>query len=97
MDPAANKYARQLAVAKEAALKAGEVIRSSRDRAQATVKSGVDLVTEVDTEVEKLVTGMLKEKFPSDLIIGEEDQAKNASGSQGEKIPDGNAWCIDPM
>lgn len=97
MDPS-NKYALQLAAAKEAALKAGHVIRTSRDRAKATVKSGVDLVTEVDKEVEKLVTGLLKDKFPTDIIIGEEDQSENSSGSQGEKIPTQHAcWCIDPI
>jgi len=87
-------YARQLSVAKEAALKAGELIRTSRDRAQAKVKSGVDLVTEVDEAAEELVTSIVKDAFPSDEIIGEEAQAENASGSQGEAIPDGNVWCV---
>ena len=52
---AASKYSAQHAAARETALKAGDVIRNSRDRAQAKVKSGVDLVTEVDQEVERIV------------------------------------------
>mmetsp|Transcript_18504 Transcript_18504/g.53103 ORF Transcript_18504/g.53103 Transcript_18504/m.53103 type:complete len:287 (+) Transcript_18504:148-1008(+) len=94
---AASKYSAQHAAAREIALKAGDVIRNSRDRAQAKVKSGVDLVTEVDQEVERIVAQHIRAKFPSDLIIGEEDQTENASGAQGDRIPDGNAWCIDPI
>ena len=96
---ATSKYSAQHAAAREIALKAGDVIRNSRDRApQAKVKSGVDLVTEVDQEVERIVTEYIRSQFPSDLIIGEEDQAENASGAQGDRIPaDGNAWCIDPI
>ena len=94
---AASKYSAQHAAAREIALKAGDVIRNSRDRAQAKVKSGVDLVTEVDQEVERIVTEHIRSVFPSDRIIGEEDQAENASGAQGDRILDGNAWCIDPI
>lgn len=94
---AASKYSAQHAAAREIALKAGDVIRNSRDRAQAKVKSGVDLVTEVDQEVERIVTQHIRSVFPSDRIIGEEDQAENASGAQGDRILDGNAWCIDPI
>jgi inositol-phosphate phosphatase/L-galactose 1-phosphate phosphatase len=95
---ATSEFQAQHAAAREIALKAGAVIRNSRDRALAKVKSGVDLVTEVDQEVERLVTEHIRSRFPSDLIIGEEDQAENASGAQGDRIPsDGNAWCIDPI
>ena len=97
-----SKYAKQLHAAKAAALKAGEIIRSSQDNANVIAKSsdGVDLVTEVDHEVERVVIDMLKAEFPDDLFVGEEDQAGGNGGKQGDSFPltDTNGiWCIDPI
>ena len=54
---------------------------------------GVDLVTEADTRVEKVVTQMIKNAFPNDIIIGEEDQAESAAGKQDELFPTDRIWC----
>ena len=90
----------QLERAKSAALKAGEIIRSyhsvgrSNNSALVCVKSGVDLVTEADTRVEKLITEMIKNAFPNDIIIGEEDYASCPLGSQDEPFPNASILCI---
>jgi len=87
-----------------AALKAGEIIVSyssvgrSSNSARVDVKSGVDLVTEADTRVEKVVISMIRDAYPDDLIVGEEDQAETPLGRPGEEFPsDRNIWCIDPI
>jgi fructose-1,6-bisphosphatase/inositol monophosphatase family enzyme len=54
---------------------------------------GVDLVTEADTRVEKVITQMIKGAFPNDIIIGEEDQAESAAGKQDDLFPTGRIWC----
>ena len=36
---------------------------------------------------------MIKDAFPNDLIIGEEDQAESAAGKQDELFPTGRIWC----
>ena len=36
---------------------------------------------------------MIKNAFPNDLIIGEEDQAETAAGKQDELFPTGRIWC----
>lgn len=93
-----NKYAAQLALAKSAALRAGEVIRASRTDKNVMVKKGVDLVTEIDQRVEKLVIDIIREEFPEDAIVGEEDySASSTKAAPGEKIPEGKVWCIDPI
>ena len=36
---------------------------------------------------------MIKDAFPNDIIIGEEDQAETAAGKQDELFPSGRIWC----
>lgn len=103
---AQSPYQAQLELAKSAALKAGDIIRTysaggggrSGNSAAVCVKSGVDLVTEADTHVERVVTQMIKDVFPDDLIVGEEDQADSPNGGQYEPFPaKGAIWCVDPI
>jgi 3'-phosphoadenosine 5'-phosphosulfate (PAPS) 3'-phosphatase len=99
---ASSSYQAQLILAKEAAKVAGNIILSyhstsvgrCNNSAKVNVKSGVDLVTEADTRVEKIVTDMIKEAFPNDLIVGEEDQAESPKGGPGEQFPGGSIWCV---
>jgi fructose-1,6-bisphosphatase/inositol monophosphatase family enzyme len=97
-----SPYQAELELAKAAALKAGEIVRSysssssygrSNNSATVSVKSGVDLVTEADTHVERIVTEMITEAFPEDVIVGEEDQAERPNGAQGDLFPTGRVWC----
>lgn len=99
---ASSNYQPQLILAKEAAKVAGNIILSyhstsvgrCNNSAKVNVKSGVDLVTEADTRVEKIVTEMIKKAFPSDLIVGEEDQAESPKGKHGDDFPAGSVWCV---
>ncbi|EJK63587.1 hypothetical protein THAOC_15744 [Thalassiosira oceanica] len=82
-----------------AALKAGEIIASyssvgrSSNSARVDVKSGVDLVTEADTRVEKVVISMIRDAYPNDVIVGEEDQAVTPLGRPGEEFPSDRNIC----
>lgn len=41
---------------------------------------------------------MIKDAFPSDVIVGEEDQAECPKGGQDDHFPaKGSIWCVDPI
>ncbi|XP_034534455.1 inositol monophosphatase 1-like, partial [Notolabrus celidotus] len=78
-----------------AARRAGEVVRDALqvDRKVMTKSSSVDLVTQTDQKVEKLIIQSVKDKFPSHRFIGEESVAA------GERcvLTDEPTWIIDPI
>ncbi|MFJ8106570.1 inositol monophosphatase family protein [Streptomyces sp. NPDC096132] len=81
-----------LKLAKEAARRAGELLRDGRpaDLAVAATKSSpIDVVTEMDIAAEKLITGLISEHRPDDGFLGEEGAA--STGSTGIR------WVIDPL
>ncbi|WP_256107070.1 inositol monophosphatase family protein [Streptomyces sp. ODS05-4] len=81
-----------LAVALEAARRAGALLRDGRpaDLAVAATKSSpIDVVTEMDLAAEKLITGYLAEHRPDDGLLGEEGAA--TEGASGVR------WVIDPL
>ncbi|MFJ2114508.1 MULTISPECIES: inositol monophosphatase family protein [unclassified Streptomyces] len=81
-----------LALALEAARRAGALLRDDRpdDLAVAATKSSpVDVVTEMDIAAEKLITGYLAEHRPDDGFLGEE--GAGSAGSSGVR------WVIDPL
>ncbi|XP_068722296.1 inositol monophosphatase 1-like isoform X2 [Montipora capricornis] len=77
------------------ARKAGEVVKEAfyKEKTIDTKSCGTDLVTETDQQVENLIIGHLKEKFPSHSFIGEE------MVSSGEKcnLTNEPTWIIDPI
>ncbi|MFE7959665.1 MULTISPECIES: inositol monophosphatase family protein [unclassified Streptomyces] len=81
-----------LALAREAAHRAGTLLRDGRpaDLAVAATKSSsVDVVTEMDIAAEKLITGLISERRPDDGLLGEE--GGTSEGSTGIR------WVIDPL
>ncbi|WP_406006310.1 inositol monophosphatase [Streptomyces sp. NBC_00637] len=81
-----------LELAKEAARRAGELLRDGRpaDLAVAATKSSpIDVVTEMDIAAEKLITGLISEHRPDDGFLGEE--GASSEGSSGIR------WVIDPL
>ncbi|KUJ68645.1 inositol monophosphatase [Streptomyces albus subsp. albus] len=89
IDPADQEL---LAVALEAARRAGELLRDGRPAdlgVAATKTSPIDVVTEMDLAAEKLITGFLAERRPDDGLLGEE--GASAPGSSGVR------WVIDPV
>lgn len=81
-----------LALAQEAARRAGELLRDGRpaDLAVAATKSSpIDVVTEMDIAAEKLITDLISERRPDDGFLGEEGAA--TEGTSGIR------WVIDPL
>ncbi|MEU6120307.1 inositol monophosphatase family protein [Streptomyces sp. NPDC047123] len=81
-----------LAVALEAAHRAGTFLRDGRPDdlgVAATKSSAVDVVTEMDIASEKLITAFLAERRPADGVLGEE--GASSEGSSGVQ------WVVDPI
>ncbi|MEV4441588.1 inositol monophosphatase family protein [Streptomyces sp. NPDC049577] len=81
-----------LAVALEAAERAGELLRDGRPAdlgVAATKTSSIDVVTEMDIAAEKLITAFLAERRPEDGLLGEE--GASSAGTSGVR------WVIDPI
>ncbi|CAG7832525.1 unnamed protein product [Allacma fusca] len=74
---------------------AGQVIREAiaKTKQIQTKSSDIDLVTETDQQVEKLLIGGLQKTFPDHKFIGEESTAA------GQKcvLTDDPTWIIDPV
>ncbi|MFJ9634355.1 inositol monophosphatase family protein [Streptomyces sp. NPDC091280] len=81
-----------LALAQEAARKAGALLRDGRpaDLAVAATKSSpIDVVTEMDIAAEKLITDLISEARPDDGFLGEE--GASVTGTSGVR------WVVDPL
>ncbi|NEU56201.1 inositol monophosphatase [Halorussus sp. MSC15.2] len=83
----------RLAVAKRAAREGSEVAAESfRQGIDVETKSGkTDVVTEADRRTQRRVIEVIREEYPDDAIVGEEEDELKA-------VPDeGDAWVIDPI
>ncbi len=69
---------------------AGELAHSHADKLQIEGKADGSLVTDADREVEQLIRTGLGQRWPSDVIVGEE-----MAGSADTDTD--NAWYIDPI
>ncbi|AWE52881.1 inositol monophosphatase family protein [Streptomyces nigra] len=81
-----------LTLAREAARRAGDLLRDGRpaDLAVAATKSSpIDVVTEMDIAAEKLITDVISGRRPQDGFLGEEGAA--TEGTSGVR------WVIDPL
>ncbi|MGW3239058.1 inositol monophosphatase family protein [Streptomyces olivaceus] len=85
-------HADLLEIAREAAHRAGTLLRDGRpaDLAVAATKSSpIDVVTEMDIAAEKLITELIAARRPEDGILGEEGSA--TEGTSGVR------WVVDPL
>ncbi|VEN51911.1 unnamed protein product [Callosobruchus maculatus] len=76
--------------------KAGDIVKEktlNRDKLIETKSSDIDLVTETDQEVEKLLIDNLSKKFNGHKFIGEE----TVSGGGQCILTDAPTWIIDPI
>ena len=83
----------RLAVAERAARAGGEVAaRNFRRDIDVETKSGdTDVVTEADRAAQRRVIEVVREEFPDDAIVGEEED-------ELKEVPDeGAAWVVDPI
>lgn len=80
-----------LKVAKQAAIKAGQVIMGFYDKElQITIKTdNSDLLTQADLESEKTIVGIITKNFPSHNIIAEEKTRIDKKSNY--------TWAIDPL
>jgi myo-inositol-1(or 4)-monophosphatase len=82
---------RLLTTAIEAVVKAGELQMAGFGRdIQVDKKGTIDLVTEVDVAVERMVRALIAERFPDHSILAEELGGAAAA-------PTGPCWVFDPI
>ncbi|MFJ1706205.1 inositol monophosphatase family protein [Kitasatospora sp. NPDC088346] len=92
MSPSPDLLAELLELAKEAAIRAGALLRDGRPAdlgVAATKSSPVDVVTEMDLASEKLILELIGERRPADGYLGEE--GADRPGSSGVR------WVVDPL
>jgi myo-inositol-1(or 4)-monophosphatase len=80
-----------LSTATEAVVRAGaiQLAHFGRD-IQISKKGSIDLVTEVDVAVEKMVRELISDRLPDHQVLGEEFGG-------AEHIPPGPCWVLDPI
>ncbi len=79
-----------LQTAEDAAKKAGEKIKSDFYQSKDFEKKGIrDLVTETDKQAEKIITELIKKKYPAHSILAEEET--------NIKKTEEYRWIIDPL
>lgn len=87
-----SAYFSRLQLAKEAALKSGEILLGFYEKNVRIERKGrIDLVTEADIASEKAAIDLIRQKMPVDLILSEE------SNPTLDKIPEAGMWVIDPL
>lgn len=78
-------------VAKSAALKAGEYLRSNFQNVKVSQKSSTfDLITNCDIQAQKIIFDCIEQAFPSHSFLGEEDDNR-------ADIKSRDLWIIDPI
>lgn len=88
IEPLQVQLARQGAI--QIATETGHLLRDAfRQPLKVRAKTGIELVTEVDLAAETLIRRRLRERFPADAILGEEEGGAPAGS--------GRTWVVDPL
>jgi myo-inositol-1(or 4)-monophosphatase len=93
-----SNFKRELEVARAAALASGEIIRDSYAKLRKSdvgEKAVNDMVTVIDIESQKQVVARLREAFPTDFIVAEEELAPEVNA--GIDPESSRRWYIDPL
>ncbi len=94
-------HERELAVARDAARRAGRLQMELYERLERIVhKAEHDVVTEADTLSEQLIIDALHGAFPADAFLAEESGHTDASAqarAAGDVIHAERVWVIDPL
>jgi myo-inositol-1(or 4)-monophosphatase len=69
---------------------AGRLAHEGFGRSGVSMKGTHDLVTEMDTKVERFIRESIAGSFPDDAVLGEEDG--NSGGADAEHV-----WIVDPI
>jgi myo-inositol-1(or 4)-monophosphatase len=84
-----SELADDLEFVKGLALEAAAIARERCRAVTPQEKSNLSYVTDLDKDLEQLIRGRLAERFPNDLLTGEEYEAGGGSGPR--------RWSIDPI
>ena len=84
----------ELEFVRSVAEEAGEIIREAWGRCGTIEEKGSnrDLVTEIDRRAERAILGRLGERFPEDMLWGEESGGPGGFDPQSECF-----WLVDPL
>jgi len=83
-------WEKEITIAKEAALRAGEHIRNvSREGFKIRKKGAIDLLTDADLKAENTILSLIEKAFPEDHILSEEKGRTSGSSRR--------TWIIDPL
>ena len=85
-------YAEELALAQSVAREAGALVNRYRGKVDTEHKDGGEVVTRADRESSALIVGKLRERYPKDLFITEEDKANWSKLPLARRV-----WFIDPI
>lgn len=77
----------RLEFASQLARDAGKLAHSAFGQSQASLKGRHDIVTAMDSEVERFIRAAIAARYPDDGIIGEEE-----GGNGGQRV-----WIVDPI
>src|SRR5688572_25626479 len=89
-----EKVERYLKVAKQVAIQAGKLQMDAFGTSIkiTTKNTGIDLVTTVDRESDALISAALREHFPNDNLLTEEQFRE---GQRNVSLD--NTWVVDPL
>lgn len=82
---------REIEVALELAIAAGEVVLAKRGKASVKQKAGGEPVTEADLAANHLIVDGLQAKFPGDFVLSEELAA------DPKRLQASRVWIVDPI
>ncbi len=88
-DPLAERFAFGAALIEEAAALAKRYYQS-QESLTVRSKGTQDVVSEADTEVERLIRGAVEQRFPDDAFFGEEFGHNDVEGAEA-------IWIVDPI
>ncbi len=83
-------FGKHIEIAQEAARKAGKIILELQGPTSFSEKTESNLVTEADLAAQETIIKMIREHFPGDSIIAEEQDIS-------ANIDDADLWIIDPL
>src|SRR4051812_19042259 len=84
-----SDLAAELEFVKALALEAAEVARARCQRVTPQEKSNLSYVTDLDHDLERMIRERLGERFPNDVLSGEEYATSGGTGPR--------RWSIDPI
>lgn len=80
----------ELMIAQRAARVAGQIVaRHYRDGVTMRAKQSYNLVSDADVEAERAIVAVIRETFPDDVVLGEEE---HRGAADAERL-----WIIDPL